>query len=71
VLALEPSQAQRLASKLAEAFAAAVAQPVLVCSPMLRPHLFRLFARVLPQMGVISHTEIPPQVHVAAVTTLE
>ncbi len=71
VLALEPSQAQRLASALAAAFAAAVAQPVLVCSPMLRPHLFRLFARVLPQMGVISHTEIPPQVQVSAVTTLE
>lgn len=71
VLALDPTQAQRLASRLAEVFAAAVAQPVLICSPMLRPHLWRLFARVLPQMGVLSHNEVPPQVHVAAVATLD
>jgi flagellar biosynthesis protein FlhA len=71
VLALDPTQAQRLASRLAEVFASAVAQPVLICSPMLRPHLWRLFARVLPQMGVLSHNEVPPQVHVAAVATLD
>ncbi len=71
VLALDPSQAQRLASRLAEVFATAVAQPVLICSPMLRPHMWRLFARVLPQMGVLSHNEVPPQIHVAAVATLD
>ena len=51
VLALDPSQAQRLASRIARVFAQAVAQPVLLCSPALRPHLWRLFARVLPQSG--------------------
>ncbi|MCC7124549.1 MAG: flagellar biosynthesis protein FlhA [Acidobacteria bacterium] len=71
VLALDPTQAQRLASRLAEVFATAVAQPVLICSPMLRPHMWRLFARVLPQMGVLSHNEVPPQIHVAAVATLD
>ena len=43
----------------------AVAQPVLLCSPTLRPHLWRLFARVLPHLGVVSHNEVPPQVQVA------
>ena len=48
-----------------------MAQPVLLCSPVLRPHLWRLFARVLPHLGVLSHNEIPAQMHVAAVATLE
>ena len=71
VLALDPSQAQRLASRIAEVFAQAVAQPVLLCSPTLRPHLWRLFARVLPHLGVLSHNEIPPQVQIAAIATLD
>jgi flagellar biosynthesis protein FlhA len=71
VLALEPAQAQRLAGRIAEIFAGAVAQPVLLCSPTLRPHVWRLFARVLPHMGVLSHSEIPPQLRVAAIATLE
>jgi flagellar biosynthesis protein FlhA len=71
VLALEPSQAQRLASRIAEVFASAVAQPVLLCTPTLRPHVWRLFARVLPHLGVLSHNEIPPQISVAAIATLD
>jgi flagellar biosynthesis protein FlhA len=71
VLALDPSHAQRLASRLAEIIAGAVAQPVLLCSPMLRPHVWRLFARVLPHLGVLSHNEIPPQIHVASIATLD
>ena len=71
VLAIDPTQAQRLASRIAEIFAGAVAQPVLLCSPTLRPHIWRLFARVLPHLGVLSHSEVPPQVHVAAIATLD
>ena len=71
VLALEPSQAQRLATRIAEVFASAVAQPVLLCTPTLRPHVWRLFARVLPHLGVLSHNEIPPQISVAAIATLD
>jgi flagellar biosynthesis protein FlhA len=71
VLAIEPAQAQRLAGRIAEIFAGAVAQPVLLCSPALRPHVWRLFARVLPHLGVLSHGEIPPQLHIAAIATLE
>jgi flagellar biosynthesis protein FlhA len=71
VLALDPQQAQTIASRIAKALEQALAQPVLLCSPTLRPHLWRLFARVLPHLGVLSHNEVPPQTQVVAVATLD
>ncbi len=71
VLALDPSQAQKLASRVADAIGGAVAQPVLLCSPTLRPHLWRLFARVLPHLGVLSHNEVPPHLQIASVAVLD
>jgi len=72
VLALDPARAQRLASRLGEVLASGdLAQPVLLCSPTLRPHLWRLFSRALPHVAVVSHAEVPPQVRVTAVATLD
>jgi flagellar biosynthesis protein FlhA len=71
VLALDPQQAQSIASRIARAVEQAMAQPVLLCSPALRPHLWRLFARVLPQLGVLSHAEVPAHIHVVPVATLD
>jgi flagellar biosynthesis protein FlhA len=71
VLAIEPAHAQQLASKIAEALAGALAQPVLLCSPTLRPHLWRLFTRVLPHIGVLSHSEVPPQLRIATVAVVD
>jgi flagellar biosynthesis protein FlhA len=71
VLALDPQQAQGIASRIAKALEQALAQPVLLCSPTLRPHLWRLFARVLPHLGVLSHNEVPPQTPVVAIATLD
>ena len=72
VLAVDPARAQALASRLAEALATEdLAQPVLLCSPMLRPHLWRLFSRALPHVAVLSHAEVPAQVRVVAVATLD
>jgi len=71
VLAIEPVEAQSMASRIARALETAVAQPVLLCTPVLRPHLWRLFSRVLPQVGVLSHNEVPPHVRVAPVTVLD
>jgi flagellar biosynthesis protein FlhA len=71
VLALDPQQAQNIASRIARAVEQAVAQPVLLCSPALRPHLWRLFARVLPHLGVLSHAEVPPHIQVVPVATLD
>ena len=66
-----PTAGTNIASRIAKALEQALAQPVLLCSPTLRPHLWRLFARVLPHLGVLSHNEVPPQTPVVAVTTLD
>ncbi|MCC7010585.1 MAG: flagellar biosynthesis protein FlhA [Acidobacteria bacterium] len=72
VLAIEPARAQALAARLGEVLATGdLAQPVLLCTPTLRPHLWRLFSRVLPHLAVLSHGEVPPQVRIAAVATLD
>jgi flagellar biosynthesis protein FlhA len=71
VLAVEPTEAQHLATRIARALESAVAQPVLLCTPALRPHLWRLFTRVLPQIGVLSHNEVPAHVKVAPVAVLD
>jgi flagellar biosynthesis protein FlhA len=72
VLAIDPARAQSLALRLGEALAHDdLAQPVLLCSPMLRPHLWRLFSRALPHVAVLSHAEVPPQIRVVSVTTID
>ena len=71
VLALEPAAGTEARLAHGRSVSAAVAQPVLLCAPTLRPHLWRLFARALPHMGVISHSEVPPQVRVASVAVLD
>jgi flagellar biosynthesis protein FlhA len=71
VLAVDPAEAQSLATRIARALETAVAQPVLLCTPALRPHLWRLFSRVLPQVGVLSHNEVPAHVRVAPVAVLD
>jgi flagellar biosynthesis protein FlhA len=71
MLALDPKMAQDIAARIAKALEQALAQPVLLCSPALRPHLWRLFSRVLPHLGVLSHNEVPPQMRVVAVATLD
>ena len=65
-------RAQLLASRLAEVLGSEdLAQPVLLCSPTLRPHLWRLFSRALPHVAVLSHGEVPPQVRVVSVANLD
>ncbi|MCX6537743.1 MAG: flagellar biosynthesis protein FlhA [Acidobacteria bacterium] len=71
VLAIDPREAQNLAAKIGRAIESAMAQPVLLCSAGLRPHLWRLFSRVLPHVGVLSHTEVPAHVKVAPVAVLD
>jgi flagellar biosynthesis protein FlhA len=71
VLALDPNEAQNLAARIARALESAVAQPVLLCSPALRPHLWRLFSRVLPHLGVLSHNEVPAHVRLSPVAVID
>jgi flagellar biosynthesis protein FlhA len=71
VLALDPKDAQEIALRIARVLENAVAQPVLLCTPALRPHLWRLFSRVLPTIGVMSHNEIPAHVRVTPLAVLD
>ena len=72
VLAIDPARAQAMASRLGEILASEdLAQPVLLCSPTLRPHVWRLLSRALPHVAVLSHGEIPPQVRVVSVASLD
>lgn len=71
VLAVEPGQARAMASRLGELLANEVAQPVLLCSAALRPHLWRLLSRALPQLGVLAHSEVPAQVRLTVTATLD
>jgi flagellar biosynthesis protein FlhA len=66
-LALEPALGQRLLAELSKAVEAVTAQhltPILLTSPMLRPHLRRVTEPFLPQLVVLSQNEIAAHVRV-------
>ncbi len=67
-----------LAQPLVEAIARAIqtappgdGRPVLLCPAPLRRHLRRLTERALPHLVVLSYVELPPDVSVRAVATVE
>ena len=71
ILSLDPPAAQDLAHRISQALQVKLAQPVLLCHSTLRPHLWRLFSRVLPHLSVLSHDEVPPHVRIAPTAVLE
>ena len=71
VLALDPPDAHDLATRISQALQVKLAQPVLLCHTTLRPHLWRLFSRVLPHLAVLSHDEVPPHVRIAPTSVLD
>ena len=71
VLALEPPDAKDLATRISRALQTKLAQPVLLCHSTLRPHLWRLFSRVLPHLAVLSLEEVPPHVRIAPMAVLD
>ncbi len=69
-LALTPGVAQRLMQHINQTVERAVntdGQPVVLCSPMVRPHLAQLVMRFLPSVPVISQAEIPPDIRLSSV----
>ncbi len=71
-LALSPGIAQRLMQQINQAVERAVntdGQPVVLVSPMARPHLAQLVMRFLPSVPVISQAEIPAEIRLGAVGT--
>lgn len=69
-LSLNPAVAQKLVHSISLAVEGAVhtdGQPVVLASPLVRPHLSQLMLRFLPNVPVISQAEIPPDTRLQGV----
>jgi flagellar biosynthesis protein FlhA len=69
-LSLHPATAQKLIHSISKTVEAAVVtdgQPVVLSSPLVRPHLSQMVTRFLPSVAVISQAEIPPDTRLQAV----
>jgi flagellar biosynthesis protein FlhA len=72
-LALEPNLAQRILRSVHQALdrlAQVNLQPVLLCSPLVRRHLKKLLDRFLPQVVVLSHSELTSQAKIQSLGTV-
>lgn len=72
-LAMEPKLAQKIIqmiSKIMENTMIPDGQPVLLTTPVIRPHLAQLLTRFVPNLPVISQTEIPPNIQLESVNTV-
>jgi flagellar biosynthesis protein FlhA len=65
-LALEPRQAKDIMGRFRRVVetAGTAANPVILCSPNIRMYVRQLLERFLPNVAVISHSEIPPSIRV-------
>ncbi len=69
--AIEPEFGRALLEKIEAAIQAAVlSQPVILCSAAVRPHLRRLTVRFLPDLAVIAHSEVAPNVRLVSIGTV-
>ena len=74
-LALEPTVAEKLLVKLQEAVEAMSPQietsPVLLASPGIRHHLRKFIERFIPDLAVLSHSEITPSVQIKTLKVVD
>ena len=66
-LALDPEMAQTVIQSIEaqlERFSVLNYQPLLLCSPLIRPHLKKLTERFIPNLVVLSHNEISHDVRI-------
>ncbi|UIJ39095.1 flagellar biosynthesis protein FlhA [Desulfobaculum bizertense] len=73
-LAMEPGLAQRIIQEINGASERAVAtdgQPVLLSSPVIRPHLSQLLVRFVPNLPVISQAEIPADIKLVTLANVD
>ncbi len=69
-LAIEPSVAQRILFSLRnemEKFNQTGTNPVLIASPNIRRHVRKLSERFMPNLAVLSHNEIPPNIKIQSI----
>jgi len=66
-LAIEPAIVQNILSEIRngmEKFNQTGSSPVLIASPSIRKHVKKLTERFMPNLAVISHNEIPPNIKI-------
>lgn len=73
-LAMDPIRMQRIVLNIAdmiESHPEIASQPILLTSPTVRRHVFRIVHKFIPQMVVLSHNEISSQAKVSSVGVVE
>jgi flagellar biosynthesis protein FlhA len=73
-LVIDPMTAQKMISSVAlniERHPEIAAQPILLTSPSLRRHLSKLFTRFIPQIIVLSHSELSQDIEIQSVVDVE
>ncbi len=73
-LVMDPSTAHQLINEVAtavESHPEIAGQPILLTSPTARRHLSKLITRFIPQLIVLSHSELSSNAHVKSVATVE
>ncbi len=73
-LGLSPAVAQMIINgidSMMEQFTLNNYQPLLLCSPLIRPHVRRLVERFLPNLVVLSHNEVAQDVRIEALGMVE
>lgn len=69
--AIEPEFGRQILEKIeAAAQAAVLSQPVVLCSALVRPHLRKLTERFLPDLAVIAHGEVAPNIRLVSMGTI-
>jgi len=71
-LALDPQIAQKVLDSLSALLSSFTGgqQPVLLVLPQIRPHVRRLTERYFPNLAVLSHNEITPQIRIQSIGTV-
>ena len=72
-LVMDPASASKMISNIAqqiESFPEIAGQPILLTSPSIRRHLFKLISRFIPQLVVLSHSEVTSDVKVRSVAAV-
>jgi flagellar biosynthesis protein FlhA len=65
--AIDPEFGRLMLEKIETAVQSAVlSQPVIICSSLVRPHLRKLTERFLPDLAVIAHGEVAPNVRLVS-----
>lgn len=72
-LSLEPNLVQRIIVSLNQILERCLHlnyQPILLCSPVVRRHLRKLIERFFPNLAVLSHSELIPQIKIQSLGTI-